>query len=252
MNIFDDIIKLVKINKFNAEIRTKDGTFLILDGELGTGINVMVQTSEGISPIPDGPYVLGTPYDGVIIEIVKGKIKQIIHPLKNEPMVNPLETPPNIADGAVGIVGGGVDLLNKQNKMEKFVENVQTTAKDGPADVNTNDGIQTTETDKATVYTIEQLSSMIDDVMGQLKTLSDKVSALEGGNDGGTQTNEQTQPTDTQNQKMSAEVKKQVEDYLSKHTPATPVSRMEADEIIENEIDPVLQRVKDIQRKNKK
>src|SRR5271157_6617733 len=157
LNIFDEILKLAKISKFNAEIRTKDGTFLCLDGEFGVGVTVKVQTAEGLNDIPDGPYILGTPYDGVIIEIVKGKIKQIVHPLQNSPTPNPLETPPMLADGAIGIVGG--EIMSKQVKTN-MEDNTATTASTGPdAGAQTSDPKtpDTVQSDKANVYTIEQL-----------------------------------------------------------------------------------------------
>ena len=258
MSIWEDTIKLSKIRTFNAEIRTKDGTFLILDGEFGVGISVKVMTSEGPTDLVDGPYILGAPYDGVIIEIIKGKIKQIINPLKNEPTPNPLETPPFLADGAIGIVGGGE--MSKQNNetMQKFADNSITTASEGvQTDAKDASGAtETVQSDKPAetkVYTIEELSTMMDELMA-------RVAKIEG-----TETAEDTKPADaekptdgtkpveatTTEQKMSAEVKaevdRQVKEFFEKNSPSKILDRFDADDNIEIPNDSVMAKVKQLE-----
>ena len=251
MDIYKEIVKMTKINKFNGEIRTKDGTFLILDGEFGVGIDVKVMTSEGPVDLIDGPYVLGPPYDGVIIEVVKGKVKLIINPLKNEPSPNPLETPPMLADGAIGIVGQGMMSKETKETMEaKFEDTKVTTAADGTQ--NQSGDQATVETDKTAVYTVEELSSKIDDLFTQLKDLSDRLTKLEGGTDQATQSSDTAPTTDTTASKMSAEVKEQVDkqmkEFFEKNTPVkTSIFRMEADEQETIANDPVLARVKQLE-----
>ena len=241
-------MSLVKINYFNGEIRTAGGTFLVLDGEFGVGVNVKVQTSEGLKDLIDGNYELGCPYDGVLIEIIKGKIKQIINPLKNEPTPNPLETPPNLADGAIAVVPG--TYLQKENKDMKtnFDDNKVSTASDGTEtnQPETTTGEQTVQTDKATIYTVEQLSSMIDDIVAQLKTLSDKVSKIEGADETQTSTDSTTNSTDNTSadaQKMSAEFKseidKKVKEYFDNNSPATLLHILDPDNDIIVTSDPI-------------
>jgi len=259
-NYFDEAIKISKIIKFNGEIRTKSGTFLNLDGEFGTKVSVKVKTSEGLVDLADGPYVLACPYDGVIIEVQKGKIVQIINPLKNEPIPNPLETPPAMADGAVGIVSGvyGTTMEKQNIKMEKFEDNTISNANGGTNDENA-DQTSKDQTTAGTVYTIEQLSSMFDDITAQLQTISDRVDAIEKGNTPET-TNDtntastSTDQTNTNEQKMSAEnikteVDKQLKNFLEKNSPARFVNRFEADEIENENIDPVMAQVRMIQAK---
>jgi hypothetical protein len=204
--------------------------------------------------MPDGNYELDVPYEGVFIEIIKGKVKQIIHALKQEPTPNPLETPPMQAEGAIGIVGGE-GLMSKEkieNMNQKFDDNKISTVDGATQGDNNNnattEGDGTVQTDKSQVYSIEQLSSMIDDAMGQIKTLSDRVTALEGGNDTTAQANNTAAPDNTaapvdNTQKMSKEtfnkevndvVEKKMKEFYDKNSPAKTLNFLEpeGDEII--------------------
>jgi len=175
-----------------------------------------------------------------------------------------------MSDGAIGIVGAG--LMEKQNKdmnKQKFDDNAVTTASNGTASTDNTkatDGTDSTvQTDKANVYTIEQLSSMIDDAMGQLKTLSDRVTALEGGdqstdttNTANTANNSNTDQQNTQ-QKMNAEVKaevdKQVKEYFEKNSPAKSINTFDVDEEDKEIVDPTMLKVKQLEilkKRNKK
>ena len=218
MTIFEKALKTLKIVKFCGEIRTKDGTFLIADGEFDVGVSLSVQTSEGIKPLPDGTYTLD---DGRIIQVVKGKIKDIVEPLVNEPGPNPLETPPWIADGAIGMVGGAGGAMSKQTFQEDLtpasVDNTKTGV-DGATEPATSDTGTTTPTEP--VMTIEELSKIVTELQGTIATLTDRIAKLEG--DTVNQTSEQ---------KMMKEQFSKINEFYSKNTPThTSVTVLDGDE----------------------
>ena len=206
MTIFEKALKTLKIVKFCGEIRTKDGTFLIADGEFDVGVTLSVQTSEGIKPLPDGTYTLD---DGRIIQVVKSKIKEIVEPLVNEPGPNPLETPPWIADGAIGLVGGQGGTMGKQNFQDDTatVDNTQAGVPDATktAPVETGD-----TTSDVKVPTIEELNTLIQTIQQTIADLTDRVAKLEG---------ETT--TTVQDQKLMKEQFTKINDFYSKNTPVS-------------------------------
>lgn len=76
------LMKLLKI-KFSGELILKDGTPIIINGDLDVGAKVDVNGPDGIMPLPDGNYELET---GQIITVEKGLITDI---------VDQVETPEN-------------------------------------------------------------------------------------------------------------------------------------------------------------
>jgi len=224
-------MKTLKISKFCGEIRLKDGTFLIVDGEFDLGVSVSVQTSEGIKALPDGAYSLD---DGRIIQIVGGKIKEIVEPLSSEPTPNPLETPPWVADGAIGMVGPVISSGNSSPmKKEELImesnfqddaalDNTKTTATGNEPD-KTPPADGTVETEKSVVMSLEEVSSIVQDLQAQLATVIDRLTKLEGtSNDATLATNEVKQET--------AAMKKELVEMFSKTSPAKPIHPLEIDD----------------------
>lgn len=207
MTVFEKALKTLKITKFCGEIRTKDGTFLIADGEFDVGVSLSVQTSEGIKTLPDGTYTLD---DGRIIQVVKGKIKEIVEPLVNEPGPNPLETPPWVADGAIGLVGGPGGIMAKQTFQDTTatIDNTQTTVDPNQLTGDT----QATDTG-VTTMTLEEVTTAI-------KDLTDRITKLEGD---GVQTS----------QEMKNEILKMSE-FFNKNTPvATSITQLDDEDVDE-------------------
>ena len=88
MTMIEKLIKLLKI-KLEGELVLKDGTPIIVDGDLAVGANVSVQSPDGVIPLPDGSYELET---GQIITVEGGTIKDIIDQV--EAPEEPDQTPP--------------------------------------------------------------------------------------------------------------------------------------------------------------
>ena len=218
MTIFEKFMKTMKITKFCGEIRTADGTFLIADGEFTTGVALSVQTSEGIKPLPDGTYTLD---DGRIIQVVKGKVKDIVEPLTNEPGPNPLETPPWVADGAIGLAGA-TGTMSKQllDDQVATVDNTQTGvpgATTTPADSGTTSG---TTQPTAPVLTIEEISKIVTTLQTTITDLTNRIAKLEGD-----------AVNTTSDQKLMKEQFTKINDFYSKNTPTnTSVTELDDDE----------------------
>lgn len=72
--MFNKLSKILKIYKFAAQGKLKDGTEIFIDGDLTAGTKVYVITGEGNLPLPDGTYELE---DGMIITVMDGAITDI-------------------------------------------------------------------------------------------------------------------------------------------------------------------------------
>ena len=241
MTIFEKAMKSLKITKFCGEYRTKDGTFLIADGEFDVGVTLSVQTSEGIKQLPSGTYTLE---DGRIILVDKGKIKEIVEPLVNEPGPNPLETPPWVADGAIGLVGpvGGGGQM-KKDVFQDAPATIDNTQKGVDTSAQPVDSGTTTEDAGTKTLTIEEVSKIVTELQTTIASLSDRVAKLEGT----------AQSSTESNQKMAAEVLK-MSDFFSKNTPVTkPIVKLESDdEPDQRTANPKILQVLSAQKKNKK
>jgi len=84
--MFDKLSKMLKIFKFAANAVLKDGTEILIDGNLDIGVNIYVVTSDGDQPLPDGEYELGAPYDGYIVVVEGGVISNVLEPVEDEPV----------------------------------------------------------------------------------------------------------------------------------------------------------------------
>jgi len=82
--MFEKLSKFLKIFKFQANATLKDGTEIIIDGNLDVDVKVYVVTSDGEIPLPDGEYELGDPYSGYIITVENGIITNVLEPVEEE------------------------------------------------------------------------------------------------------------------------------------------------------------------------
>lgn len=79
--MFEKLSKMLKIYKFAANAVLKDGTEILIDGNMDIGVSVYVVTDDGNQPLPDGEWELGEPYIGYVIVIEGGVITNILEPV---------------------------------------------------------------------------------------------------------------------------------------------------------------------------
>jgi len=72
--MFAKLSKMLKIHKFAASSKLKDGTDIFIDGDLSEGTKIYVVTSDGNLPLPDGEYELE---DGTKITVAEGIITDV-------------------------------------------------------------------------------------------------------------------------------------------------------------------------------
>ena len=84
MDVFTKIKEKLVIYKFQRNAVLKDGTELVIDGDLSVGVEVFVVTSDGNKPIPDGEYELEI---GYLITVQDGKIDTIKEPINEEEVI---------------------------------------------------------------------------------------------------------------------------------------------------------------------
>ena len=83
-----NLYKLKKMLLSLSEIPTKEGVILITDGDIEVGMEVFVESEEGLIPTTDGEYTV----DDSIVVVEGGKIVEI----KEKPLEQPVETPETI------------------------------------------------------------------------------------------------------------------------------------------------------------
>lgn len=88
--MIEKLLKLLKI-KFAGEIPLKDGTMIIVEGDLMVGASVYVQSPDGKIPLPDGDYELET---GQILSAKDGKIEAITDVVDTEEIPDMPGNPP--------------------------------------------------------------------------------------------------------------------------------------------------------------
>jgi len=90
--MIEKLMKFFKVH-FSTSLTLKDGTALALEGDLDTGTQVSVVTSDGNIALPDGEYQLEdmtiiTVKDGLVMDIIKpGEVEEPTEGL--DPMGNP-------------------------------------------------------------------------------------------------------------------------------------------------------------------
>lgn len=78
--MFQKLSKMLGLYKFAANATLKDGTEILIDGDLDVGVKIFVVTQDGDQPLPDGEYELGAPYEGNIIIVENGQISDVLEP----------------------------------------------------------------------------------------------------------------------------------------------------------------------------
>jgi len=144
--MIEKLLKLLKI-KFSGDVMLKDGTPLIISGDLGIGVKVQIQGPDGIIDLPDGSYELET---GQIITVADGVITDIVDQV-NTPE-NP-DTPTGVPDAST-----------------PDGEVVISDAKDSGTTESTTPATPTTS--------IDDLSTKIKELEDKIKILEDKTSKL--------------------------------------------------------------------------
>ena len=87
-----NLYKLKKMLLSLSEVTTKEGVVLITDGDIEVGMEVFVESEEGLIPATDGEYTV----DDSIVVVEGGKITEIREkPIEQpeEPVETPIETP---------------------------------------------------------------------------------------------------------------------------------------------------------------
>lgn len=163
--MINKIMKFLKIH-FVSQCNLKDGTPLELSGDLETGVNVSVITTDGAVALPDGEYQLD---DMTIIMVKDGIVMDVIEPSTPE---EPTE----------GLDPMGNDTSKDELATQK--ENPVVTGDDPQPkeDPNLLTGTTTeTETEvKAEDMPIEEIpTEPVVDEEDKIKILEDKISAME-------------------------------------------------------------------------
>lgn len=133
--IMDKILSFFGIQKFSQDLPLLDGTIIRIDGIFGdTNVPVFVITPDGPLPLPDGEYPLGGDFEGSLIVVGDGIIKDIIRidddsePETDEPAEPSAETDPVEPDSAPDVEVEPVvekkieDLIVKYDELLKRIE----------------------------------------------------------------------------------------------------------------------------------
>lgn len=209
--MLEKLLKLLKI-KFEGELTLKDGTPIILDGELGVGVSIMVQAPDGKTmDLPDGSYDLST---GEVITVENGLVIDVIEELVNKPSPDPGANLPH---------GHGPS----ENHPPDYPEHYSLEPKLTPVE-DTGDGETITgATVKKETYSMtpEELQKLIEELTARVTALEEKIATLEGGATPSTDTT--TTPDATQ---MAIEkIQKDIETIMSKANFTKEVAKIETE-----------------------
>lgn len=148
--MFEKLSKMLKIFKFAAESKLKDGTSIYIDGDLSEGTKIFVITSEGNLPLPDGTYELE---DGMMISVEGGVITGVQEPVGEE------ET---------------VEVEQSEEVVEPVVDEVETEVKE-----DDEEEVEEIDVDKK----IKDLSELVNELLNRLKILEGSSADLSKQND---------------------------------------------------------------------
>ena len=164
--MFDKLLKLLKI-KLEGELTLKDGTPVVLDGEMELGVSIMVQATDGkLMDLPDGSYELSS---GEIITVEKGLVIDIVEEVVNKPSPDPGMNYPH----------GHGPMENHPPEMDHYAIDPELTPVSDTGDGETTTG----KTDKKEnmAMTPEELQKLIEELTARITALEEKIAALEGG-----------------------------------------------------------------------
>ena len=160
--VIEKIQKLLKITKFCGDLELQDGTNLVVDANFfNVGVTVSVLTKDGLTPLPTGSYTLNS---GDIINVVDGVVKEIISPVVNKPIPDPIANQPQKEDG--GMNWGGPH----PHEQMLATDPTQTTGDTGT----------TTADSGSTTLTLQDIIAWKDTVDASIADLQTRVTALEG------------------------------------------------------------------------
>ena len=159
--MFKQLLKLLKI-KFEGELSLKDGTPIVLDGELVNGVGVMIQSPDGkLIDLPNGSYELST---SEIITVENGLVVDIVEELINKPSPDPGTNMPH----------GHGPMENHPPDQEWALEPELTPVEDTGLTGNT-------EKITKMAMTPEEIQKLIDELTARVQALEDKITAMEAG-----------------------------------------------------------------------
>ena len=163
--MMNKLLKLLKI-KFEGELTLRDGTPVILDGNMNIGVSIMVQAPDGKTmDLPDGSYDLST---GEIITVEKGIVVYIVEELVNKPSPD-----------------SGANLPHGHGPMENHppdqTDHYEIAPELTPAS-DLGDG-SSGNTDKKTnmAMTPEELQKLIEELTARVTALEEKIASMETG-----------------------------------------------------------------------
>jgi len=128
--MFAKLKEALGLVKFQANAKLKDGTELVIEGDLTEGVAVFVVTDEGNIPLPDGSYELE---DGQLITVLDGLITEVSdapvedeEPVEEEAEVDPdTETEP---DTEVSLEDKIIAIEERLSKLEEKLTDVEASA----------------------------------------------------------------------------------------------------------------------------
>ena len=179
--LIEKILKVLKI-KFSSTAVLKDGTQLELSGELETGVNVSVITSDGPVALPDGEYQLEDMTilmvkDGLVTDIIKpGQVEE--QPEGLDPMGNP--TPNQLATQTGNPDVSGMTPTVKEDTSTITGNTTDTTnaASDSGATMPPDDTQNIPDDEMLKIAELESkistLEQTLNDVMAKLNMISEK------------------------------------------------------------------------------
>jgi len=172
--MLDKLKNILKITKFCGELELQDGTKLEIDGNFfNVGVTVSVQTKDGLTPLPTGSYTLNS---GDIITVKDGVVKEIISPVINKPIPDPIVNRVMDESGS-GPWGGGP----WPHEQMLAVDPTQTGDGKTPAPASTDPQISATPAADASGTTATDVDTRLTDIETKLTDIINRLSVLEGG-----------------------------------------------------------------------
>lgn len=133
--MFDKLKKLLKIVNFSGVITLKDGSEVMVDGNIEAGSKVSIQSDDEVMPLPDGEYIMEDDSimvvsEGVITDVIEANTEEVVEEevVENEEVVEeePTEEPnemgelkEKISDLEKRLADLEALLLSKETEMKK-------------------------------------------------------------------------------------------------------------------------------------
>ena len=160
---------MLKITKFCGELSLQDGTVLVVDGNFfNVGVTVSVQTKDGLTILPTGSYTLNS---GDIINVVDGKVEEIISPVVNKPIPDPVVN---------RVMDDGGDWPGPWPHEQMLATDPTTTQTGGAPAATMNEPASDSGTTAAPM-TLDDVSKKIEEILTTIAEIQSRLDALEGG-----------------------------------------------------------------------